>query len=107
MKPAASRLAPLLRGLAVRDPKRPVAANVDAELKRHGPEAIEALVAQVSGAVRWEDVIHRLASEGVHTYVEVGPGTVLSGLTRKIDREARTFSVEDAVGIEAVSVFAS
>jgi [acyl-carrier-protein] S-malonyltransferase len=103
MKPAEARLAPLLRGLTVRDPRRPVVANVDAEPKRLAHEAIEALVAQVSGAVRWEDVVRRLASEGVRTYVEVGPGTVLSGLTRKIDREARTFNVEDAAGLDAVA----
>jgi [acyl-carrier-protein] S-malonyltransferase len=108
MKPAELRLAPLLRALTVRDPARPVVANVDAGLKRRGGEAIEALVAQVSGAVRWEDVVRRLASEGVHTYVEVGPGTVLTGLVRKLDREARSLSVEDAAGVEALAaVFAS
>jgi [acyl-carrier-protein] S-malonyltransferase len=107
MKPAERRLAPLLRALTVHDPRRPVVANIDAEPKRRGGEAIEALVVQVSGAVRWQDVIGRLASEGVRTYVEVGPGTVLTGLVRKIDREARTFNVEDAAGIDALAtVFA-
>ena len=67
----------------------PIVANVDAEPKRDARAAIEALVAQVSAPVRWEAVVRRLASEGVTTYVEVGPGTVLSGLVRKIDREAR------------------
>ena len=89
MKPAEDRLAPELRALAVQAPRRPVVANVDAEPKRDGAAAIEALVRQVSGAVRWEAVVRRLASEGVRTYVEVGPGTVLTGLVRKIDREAR------------------
>jgi [acyl-carrier-protein] S-malonyltransferase len=103
MKPAEERLAPLLRRLPVRDPERPVVANVDAQPKRHAADAIEALVRQVSGAVRWQDVIARLASEGVRTYVEVGPGTVLTGLVRKIDRDARTISVEDVSGVEAVS----
>ena len=66
----------------------PVVANVDASPKRDGASAIEALVRQVSSAVRWEDCVRRLASDGVTAYVEVGPGTVLSGLIRKIHREA-------------------
>ena len=69
-------------------PRVPIVANVDAELKCDAHAAIEALVQQVSSPVRWEAVVRRLASEGVTTYVEVGPGTVLSGLVRKIHREA-------------------
>jgi len=88
MNPAAERLAPELRALPVRDPSVPVIANVDGEPKRTARAAIDALIAQVSSAVRWESVVKRLASEGVTTYVEVGPGTVLSGLVRKIHREA-------------------
>jgi [acyl-carrier-protein] S-malonyltransferase len=89
MLPAQERLAPELRGLAAATPRVPIVANVDAEPKRDGAAAIEALVQQVSSPVRWEAVVARLASEGVTTYVEVGPGTVLSGLVRKIDRGAR------------------
>jgi [acyl-carrier-protein] S-malonyltransferase len=108
MMPAQDRLAPELRALPVSAPRRPVVANVDAEPKRTGGEAIEALVRQISGAVRWEAVVRRLASEGVRTYVEVGPGTVLSGLVKKIDREARIVSVEDPAGLAALaSVFAA
>jgi len=88
MKPAQDRLAPELRALAAADPNVPVIANVDALPKRTAREAIEALVQQVSSPVRWEAVVGRLASEGVTTYVEVGPGTVLSGLVRKIHRDA-------------------
>jgi len=84
MRPAEERLAPELRALAASDPAVPVVANVDAEPKRDAASAVEALVAQVSRPVRWEDVVRRLASEGVRTYVEVGPGTVLSGLVKKI-----------------------
>jgi len=84
MRPAEERLAPELRALAASDPRVPVVANVDAEPKRDAPSALEALVAQVSRPVRWEDVVRRLASGGVRTYVEVGPGTVLSGLVTKI-----------------------
>jgi [acyl-carrier-protein] S-malonyltransferase len=88
MKPAEVRLAPELRALRVDTPRVPIVANVDAEPKRDAAAAIEALVAQVSSPVRWEAVVRRLASEGVTTYVEVGPGTVLSGLVRKIHPQA-------------------
>ena len=105
MKPAEERLAPELRGLAMSAPRVPVVANVDAEPKRSAAEAIEALVRQVSSPVRWEDVVRRLASEGVTTYVEVGPGTVLSGMVRRIHREATVvnFGVpDDLAAVEAL-----
>jgi [acyl-carrier-protein] S-malonyltransferase len=101
MKPAEERLAPELRALAARDPRVPVVANVDAEPKRDAASAIDALIRQVSSPVRWEDVVKRLASEGVRAYVEVGPGAVLSGLVKKIDRGARLASVEDESGLAA------
>jgi [acyl-carrier-protein] S-malonyltransferase len=88
MKPAEQRLEPELRALPARDPAVPIVANVDAEPKRRAGEAIDALVRQVSAPVRWEAVVERLASEGVSTYVEVGPGTVLSGLIKKIHKDA-------------------
>ena len=82
------------------NPSVPVVANVDAEPKRDSESAIEALVRQVSAPVRWEDVVRRLASEGVTTYVEVGPGTVLSGLVKKIQPDARvlTFGSPESLG---------
>jgi [acyl-carrier-protein] S-malonyltransferase len=92
LKPAEQRLEPDLRALPVKDPQVPIVANVDAEPKRSAASAIDALVRQVSAPVRWEQVVRRLASEGVTNYVEVGPGTVLSGLVRKIHKDARVFS---------------
>jgi [acyl-carrier-protein] S-malonyltransferase len=103
MRPAEARLAPELRALAVADPAVPVVANVDAEVKRTAAEGIEALVRQVSAPVRWEDVMRRLASEGVRKYVEVGPGTVLTGLGRKILRDAAFSNIEDPSGLDAVA----
>jgi [acyl-carrier-protein] S-malonyltransferase len=102
MKPAEERLAPELRALPSSTPRVPVVANVDAEAKTDGPSGIEALVRQVSSPVRWEDVVRRLASSGIRAYVEVGPGTVLSGLVRKIDRAARVASLESPADLEAV-----
>jgi [acyl-carrier-protein] S-malonyltransferase len=102
MRPAQERLAPELRSLDVSDPRIPVVANVDAHLKVTARAAIEALVEQVSAPVRWEAVVQRLASEGVTTYVEVGPGNVLSGLVRKIHKDAAVFSVGSPDDLAAV-----
>lgn len=102
MKPAEERLAPELRALRAADPRVPVIANVDAEPKREAAAAIEALVRQVSAPVQWAGVVLRLASEGVTTYVEVGSGTVLSGLVRKIHTEARVLQFGSPGDLEAV-----
>jgi len=91
-----------LRELVVSDPTVPVVANVDADPKRDASAAIEALVSQVTAPVRWEDVVRRLLACGVRTFVEVGPGTVLSGLIKKIDRTVRVASVEDPDGLVEV-----
>jgi [acyl-carrier-protein] S-malonyltransferase len=105
MKPAEERLAPELRALDTHDPSVPIVANVDAEPKRDARGAIDALIRQVSSPVRWEDVVRRLASEGVTTYVEVGPGTVLTGLVRKIQRDASTASFGSPEDVSSVEPF--
>jgi [acyl-carrier-protein] S-malonyltransferase len=102
MKPAEERLAPELRSLAVQTPRIPVVANVDADAKRDSGAAIDALVRQVSAAVLWADVMHRLASEGVTTYVEVGPGRVLSGLARKIHKDAQVLAFAEPGDLDAI-----
>ena len=106
MKPAEDRLAPELRAVAAHDPRVPVIANVDAEPKRTAHDSIEALIRQVSSPVRWEDVVRRLASEGVTRYVEVGPGKALSGMIKRIVSGATIHNVEgpdDLAAIEALS----
>jgi [acyl-carrier-protein] S-malonyltransferase len=104
MKPAQERLAPELRALipTAHDPRMPIVANVDAQPKRDREAAIEALVAQVSSPVLWQTVVERLASEGVTTYVEVGPGTVLGGMVKRIHRDATILSFERPEDLEAV-----
>jgi len=102
MRPAEERLGPELRALAVRDPRVPVVANVDAEPKRDADAAIAALIRQVSAPVRWEASVRRLASDGVTAYVEVGPGTVLSGLIRKVARQAAIVNLDQPAGLAAV-----
>jgi [acyl-carrier-protein] S-malonyltransferase len=103
MKPAEERLAPELRALTVNDPRIPVVANVDAEPKRDARAAVDALIQQVSSPVRWDDVVRRLIAEGVTRFVELGPGTVLAGLIRKIDRSVTVASVEDDDGAPALA----
>lgn len=105
MKPAEERLAPELRALPISNPRVPVVANVDALPKTDGGSSVEALVRQVSSPVRWDEVVQRLASAGVTAYVEVGPGTVLSGLVKKIARDATIVHVErpdDLAAVEAL-----
>jgi [acyl-carrier-protein] S-malonyltransferase len=102
MKPAQDRLEPLLRRLDARDPGVPVIANVDAEPKRSAGAAIDALVQQVSSPVRWEAVVQRLIHEGVRRFVELGPGNVLAGLIKKIDRTASVVSVQGPADLAAL-----
>jgi [acyl-carrier-protein] S-malonyltransferase len=101
MKPAEDRLAPELRALAASDPRIPVVANVDAEPKRDAGASIDALIRQVSSPVRWEQVVKRLIAEGATTFVELGPGSILAGLIRKIDRGVQVMSVDDEEGLLA------
>jgi len=102
MRPAEERLGPELRALTANTPRVPVVANVDAEPKRDAAAAIDALVRQVSAPVQWEAVVRRLASEGVSTYVEVGSGSVLSGLVKKIHAEAHVVQFGSPGDLEAV-----
>jgi [acyl-carrier-protein] S-malonyltransferase len=102
MQPAQDRLAPELRAVAAHDPRVPVIANVDAEPKRDRAAAVDALVRQVSAPVRWEAVVQRLASEGVTTYVEVGPGTALSGMVKRIHREAAVLNIDKPDDLTAI-----
>ncbi|HYE85724.1 MAG TPA: ACP S-malonyltransferase [Vicinamibacterales bacterium] len=102
MKPAEERLAPELRAAAASDPRMPVVANVDAQPKRTAAESIDALIRQIASPVRWEDVVQRLASEGVTRYVEVGPGKVLSGMVKKIASGALIQNVEGPDDLAAI-----
>jgi [acyl-carrier-protein] S-malonyltransferase len=107
MKPAEARLEPELRDLQAGTPRLPIVANVDAKVKREAWAAIDALVQQVSAPVRWEAVIQRLASEGVTTYVEVGPGTALSGMIKRIHRDAQVIHFGSPEDLPAVTAACS
>ena len=100
MEPAARALAPDLEAAAFRNLDMPLFTNVDARPIATGAQAREALVRQVASPVRWEETIEAMAAEGVKRFVEVGPGKVLSGLVRKIVREASVASVGSPADVE-------
>jgi [acyl-carrier-protein] S-malonyltransferase len=102
MLPAQRRLAADLEKIDFKDLRVPLVSNVDAKFVRTGAEARDALVRQVSSPVRWSESVESLADgQGVKTFVEVGPGKVLSGLLRQIAPEARAINVDNADGVEA------
>jgi [acyl-carrier-protein] S-malonyltransferase len=101
MQPAQERLAPELLGLRFGDPAPPLVNNVDAEVVRDGAACRAGLVRQVSGSVRWQESVERLVREGVTSFVEVGPGSVLSGLVRKIAKGAQVLNVDAPDSLEA------
>jgi [acyl-carrier-protein] S-malonyltransferase len=103
MMPAQERLAADLARLAFADAQVPVVNNVDARVVRAAADCRDGLVRQVSGTVRWQESVERLVADGVDTFVEVGPGTVLSGLVKKIDRGVRVLSVEDPASLDATA----
>ena len=100
MAPAAARLEPVLRGLPIRDLCVPLVTNVDADLLTEETKVVDALVRQVTAPVRWEEVVVRLVKEGAEIFIEVGPGTVLSGLIRRIVPTVRTLNVADRASLD-------
>jgi [acyl-carrier-protein] S-malonyltransferase len=102
MKPAQDRLSVDLDATQVEDPQVPLVNNVGAELVTSAAAVREGLKQQVTAPVRWEESVRRLRAEGVEQFVEVGPGKVLSGLVRQIDRAAECLRVEDSVTLNEV-----
>ncbi|MGC2499200.1 MAG: ACP S-malonyltransferase, partial [Acidobacteriaceae bacterium] len=100
MQPAQDRLAELLRATEFSTPKIPVAVNVDATLVTEPDHLREALIRQVTGTVRWVESVRLLIAQGPTAFVEVGPGKVLSGLMRQIDRGPTCVNVEDSKSLE-------
>ena len=100
MQPAQDALATDLAAVNFNDPAFLVACNVDARLLLRGDESRDCLIRQVTGAVRWVECIQLLIAQGATHFIEVGPGKVLSGLMRQIDRNQRTLNVEDSASLE-------
>jgi [acyl-carrier-protein] S-malonyltransferase len=102
MQPAQERLAQDLEAAEIADPQIPLVNNVDAQVVRSAPAVRDGLKRQVTGPVRWEESIRVLRAEGVELFVEVGPGKVLTGLLRQIDRQAEGLHVEDLASLQEV-----
>jgi [acyl-carrier-protein] S-malonyltransferase len=100
MMPAQLQLAEHIQALHLNHPRFPVACNVDARLLMQPNDIRDALVRQVTGAVRWVECIQQLQLSNVTHYIEVGPGKVLTGLNRQIDRALATTNLEDPASLE-------
>jgi [acyl-carrier-protein] S-malonyltransferase len=100
MSPAAERLAAELARVKVGTPKIPVVRNVDGGVTRTADDVVPFLLRQVASPVRWTACVERLAGEGARAFVEVGPGRVLTGLTKRIVEDAPAVAVEDPAGLD-------
>ena len=102
MSPVQPRLADVLGAVQMKQPNAPVIANATAEPNTDPARILPLLLTQVTSPVRWVETIQKMALNGVDTLVELGPGKVLAGLVRRIDKGLRTYSVEDPAGLKAV-----
>lgn len=102
MLPAQEKLARELARLEMNEPEVRLVCNVDASLVSTPEDIRSALVRQVSGSVRWSDSIRKFIADGDNNFIEIGPGGVLSGLMKRIDRSASIASIHDCASIEAL-----
>src|SRR3954468_7412739 len=102
MSPVQPRLAEVLGALQIRTPNAPVVANATAEPNADPGRIVPLLLSQVTSAVRWVETVQKMALNGVEAVIELGPGKVLTGLVRRIDKGLRAYSVEDPAGLSTV-----
>ncbi len=100
MEPVKARLEPVLRAIPWSQPAVPVVTNVEARANRETGRIVPLLVEQVTSPVRWVETVQELARLGVGRVVEVGPGRVLSGLVRRIEKGVEVLNVEDRASLE-------
>lgn len=100
MAPAGEEVSRVLAGLTMSEPRIPVAANVTGAMATTADAVRDALVRQVTGAVRWVDCMQSLKAAGAEIFIEVGPGKVLCGLLKQIDPSLKSLNVEDAGSLE-------
>ncbi|MGG4488896.1 ACP S-malonyltransferase [Metabacillus idriensis] len=101
MKPAADKFKGILDEVSLKDASVPVVANVTAAPVTDSEDIKNLLVEQLFSPVKWEQSVIEMIEQGVTTFVEIGPGKVLSGLVKKIDRKVNTIAVSDLASIEA------
>jgi len=101
MQPAQEEVAKVLSTLTLSNPRIPVAANVTGELVTTAAAAQDALIRQVTGAVRWVDCMNTLIAAGADLFIELGPGKVLCGLLRQIDSTQKSLNIEDMASLQA------
>ena len=102
MKPAADQLAVTLEGITLNAPATPVLNNVDVKAETESAEIRTALIRQLYSPVRWTETVEKMAQDGVEVLVEIGPGKVLNGLTKRIVVELQATSVNDVASLDAV-----
>jgi [acyl-carrier-protein] S-malonyltransferase len=100
MRPAAEQLATMLASVAIQSPAMPVVNNVDVQAADTAEAIRDALVRQLYSPVRWTETIRFMAGEGVDTIAECGPGKVLTGLNRRIDKQLASYALVDAEAID-------
>ena len=103
MKPAADRLAQTLEAVQVNAMTAPVVSNVEAKPNSDAARVKPLLVEQVCAPVLWEQIIQNIVAAGVTNFIEIGPGKVLAGLVKRIDKEAACVNVQDAAGVKAIT----
>lgn len=101
MRPAAERLAARLEQIEIQTPKMPVVNNVDVKTPTQPEQIKDALVRQLYSPVRWTDTVRFLARQGMSAVVEMGPGRVLTGLSKRIDRTLVAMSIDDPASLDA------
>lgn len=100
MKESSDKFSAFLKNYTFKEPKVPVISNVDATEKNTSDEIVDALVRQIYMPVRWQDCVKFMISKGVDTFIEIGPGKVLSGLIRRIDGSVKVFNVDNLEDLE-------
>src|SRR2546428_164995 len=102
MSPVQPKLAEVLGGIHIRQPNAPVIANATADPNADPARIVSLLLTQVTAPVRWVETIQKMVMHGVDTVIELGPGKVLTGLARRIDKGLRAHAVEDPAGLTVV-----
>lgn len=102
MMSAAGKLAKEIETLAIQLPKIPVVSNVTSELLTSPTQIVDEMVEQVTSSVQWQQNIEQLIAQGVTIFIECGPGKVLSGLVKKINRDVQTYCVYDEASLQQV-----